>query len=236
MSTEAGKQERVADEPAPRPSKAQRRARRDRSSKGRSGVGAFGPILMVAGVLVLGAVFYFSNRPSGEGGPVKYVFQVGEPGPGKDAPPIELPAVNGGTFSLAALQGKNVLLYFQEGLMCQPCWDQLKGIEGEWDKFQALGIDQITTITTDPAGGLRQKIRDEGLTTTLLSDESLEVSRSYDATSYGMMGSSFNGHTFILVGPDGKIRWRADYGGPPNFTMYLPVSNLLSDLTAGLKT
>lgn len=234
MSTEADKQERVAEEPSRKPSKAQMRARRGKSSKGRLGVG---PILMLGGVLVLGAVFYFSNRPSGEAGPKdKYAFKVGEPGPGKDAPPVELPAVNGGTFSLAALQGKNVLLYFQEGLMCQPCWDQLKAIEGEWGKFQALGIDQIATITTDTLGGLRQKVRDEGLTTTLLSDESLAVSRSYDTTSYGMMGSSFNGHTFILVGPDGKIRWRADYGGPPNFTMYLPVSKLLSDLTAGLKT
>jgi peroxiredoxin Q/BCP len=36
------------------------------------------------------------------------------------------------------------------------------------------------------------------------------------------------------VGPDGEIRWRADYGGSPNYTMYVPVANLVADLRAGL--
>ena len=36
----------------------------------------------------------------------------------------------------------------------------------------------------------------------------------------------------VLVGPDGVIQWRADYGGPPNFTMYVPGSQLLDDLRA----
>jgi hypothetical protein len=38
------------------------------------------------------------------------------------------------------------------------------------------------------------------------------------------------GHAFILVGPDGVIRWRADYGEPPNFTMYVPNGTLLAEL------
>ena len=30
-----------------------------------------------------------------------------------------------------------------------------------------------------------------------------------------MMGDMRDGHSFVLVGPDGVIRWRADYGGSP---------------------
>jgi peroxiredoxin Q/BCP len=30
------------------------------------------------------------------------------------------------------------------------------------------------------------------------------------------------------------IRWRADYGGAPHYTMYVPSSDLLADLRAGL--
>jgi hypothetical protein len=56
----------------------------------------------------------------------------------------------------------------------------------------------------------------------VLSDPGLAVSQQYHANSYGMMGASRDGHTFILVGPDGVIRWRADYGGPPKYTMFLP--------------
>jgi peroxiredoxin Q/BCP len=49
-----------------------------------------------------------------------------------------------------------------------------------------------------------------------------------------MMGNSADGHTFILVGPDGTIRWRADYGGAPNYTMYVPINQLSADMQAGL--
>ena len=74
-----------------------------------------------------------------------------------------------------------------------------------------------------------------GLTTPVLSDPDLAVSQQYGANQYGMMGASRDGHTFILVGPDGIIRWRADYGGAPNYTMYVPVQTLLADLQAGIK-
>ncbi|XES00911.1 hypothetical protein HEP87_61260 [Streptomyces sp. S1D4-11] len=50
-----------------------------------------------------------------------------------------------------------------------------------------------------------------------------------------MMGTSRDGHSFLLVGPDGTIRWRADYGGAPDYTMYVPVDKLLADLKAGVK-
>lgn len=49
-----------------------------------------------------------------------------------------------------------------------------------------------------------------------------------------MMGPQINGHSFILVNEDGVIEWRADYGGPPDHTMYLPVSNVLADMRAAV--
>ena len=70
-----------------------------------------------------------------------------------------------------------------------------------------------------------------GLTIPVLSDPSLATSQQYHANSYGMMGASRDGHTFILVGPDGTIRWRADYGGAPKYTMFLPTDKMLADLT-----
>jgi hypothetical protein len=51
-----------------------------------------------------------------------------------------------------------------------------------------------------------------------------------------MMGRSRDGHSFILVGPDGKIRWRADYGGAPDYTMFLPAANLVGQIRDGLAT
>jgi peroxiredoxin len=207
-----------------------------------------------AAVLALAAIFLLSNdfgdssgggaeasagEPKlGEAG--RFAFDVGNPGPGKEAPPVRLPASDGGYFDLAEERGSDVLLYFQEGLMCQPCWDQITAIEAEPEALGALGIDRVVSITTDPADLVRQKVADEGISTPVLSDESYAVSDAYETNidEHVMMqgmGGMHNGHSFILVGPDGRIRWRADYGGPPEFTMFVPVADLAADIRAGLR-
>jgi peroxiredoxin Q/BCP len=192
-------------------------------------------IVVIVAVAGLAAVYALGGgtRAGGAGQAGEYAFAAGEPGPGEQAPGFALPATGGGTVALDDYRGERVLLYFQEGLMCQPCWDQITDIEARWDDFESAGVDRVVSITTDPIDALRQKVDLEGITSPVLSDPDLAVSRQYDTNSYGMMGGSHNGHSFILVGPDGEIRWRADYGGAPDYTMYLPVDNLLADLRAG---
>jgi peroxiredoxin len=217
---------------------AARQQRLKREAEARStarGRGLRNRVLVSVGgaIAVLAAIFLISSGGSSSGGG-SYAFEVGSPGAGQPAPPIQLADTQGGQFNLAAQRGKTVLLYFQEALTCQPCWDQLKDLDRASPQLQAMGISELVSVTTDPLGNLRQKASDEGLTTPVLSDPNLTVSQSYGANRYGMMGSSRDGHTFIVVGPDGHIRWRADYGGAPNYTMYVPVAHLLADLRKGL--
>ncbi|HEV8651383.1 MAG TPA: peroxiredoxin family protein [Actinomycetes bacterium] len=190
--------------------------------------------ITVLALVALVGVFLTGQQHTTTGGAGRGGYQVGSPGPGQPAPPVRLPTTGDGTFDLGAQRGKTVLLYFQEGLGCQPCWNQLTDIEANQAKFHALGIDQVASITTNPLDALKQKVADEHLTSPVLADPDLRVSSAYQANQYGMMGTSRDGHTFVLVGPDGQIRWRADYGGAPNYTMYVPVDQLLADLTAGL--
>lgn len=161
-------------------------------------------------------------------------FQVGRPGPGAAAPAIALASTAGGSFDLAAQRGKTVLLYFHEGLGCQPCWDQIRDIEKAWPQFQALGIDELVPIAGNPLDQLRQKAADDKLATPILADPELSLGATYGANRYGMMGTGSYGHSFIVVGPDGTIRWRADYGGAPKYTMYVRPPALLDALRAGL--
>ena len=193
-------------------------------------------VAVLVGIAIIGlaVVFFLNNTSNSSGQAGQYPFQVGNPGPGVQAPAITLPATDGSTFDLASQRGKTVLLYFQEGVGCEPCWNQLKDIQSQRGDFQALKIDTIVSITSDPMSALKQKVADEGITIPVLSDPDLAVSQSYTANGYGMMGASKDGHTFIVVGPDGLIKWRADYGGAHKYTMYVPISNLVADMRAGL--
>ncbi len=221
--------------------KVRRRKHQGRARTRRSGSRSSGWLKAVVtigvAIAALAAIFYVSSTSGGgRAGDDLYPFVVGDPGPGETAPPIVLPSTDGGTFDLADARGQTVLLYFQEGLMCQPCWDQLVTIEDNWDQLDALGIDKIVTITTDPLDLLEQKVADEGLSSPILSDPDLAVSRAYETNLYGMMGTSYNGHSFILIDADGAIRWRSDYGGAPKYTMYLPMDRLVADIREGLST
>jgi len=204
---------------------AQRRAERRRKIGVRAAIAA-GVAAAVAGLFVI----YSNASHSGAGA---YPYQVASPGPGQAAPAFTLAASTGGQISLSQYRGKSVLLFFQEGLSCQPCWTQIADMEKHAAQLRAAGIGQVLSITTDPVGGITQKTRDMGLTTPVLSDPGLAVSRSYGANKYGMMGMSADGHTFILVGPNGVIRWRADYGGAPKYTMFLPTTTMLANMKAG---
>src|SRR5712692_7321823 len=117
-------------------------------------LGGMTAVLVVAAIVGL----YFLRSSSNSAG--AYRFATGSPGPGQTAPPVRLPATTGGSFDLGSYRGKqSVLLYFQEGLTCQPCWDQIKAIEKDLPKFRALGVGPIVSITTDPLGLIRQKAK-----------------------------------------------------------------------------
>lgn len=107
-------------------------------------------------------------------------------------------------------------------------------MESDWRSFRALGINEMVSITTDPLYALKQKVADEGITTPLLADPNVSVSNAYGMTSYAMAGmANQDGHSFVVVGPNGLIKWRADYGGAPDYTMYVPDSDLVAQMKAG---
>jgi peroxiredoxin len=186
--------------------------------------------IAVAAALVGGLYAIFHQSTSS---PRRSAYQVGDPGVGAAAPGFGLAASTGRQISLADYRGKTVLLYFQEGLGCQPFWDQLTALEKQASQVRAAGVDAVVSITSDPVDLITTKTDDMKITTPVLSDPGLTVSKTYHANDYGMMGTSRDGHTFILVGPDGTIRWRADYGGAPKYTMYVAPAQLLADLRDG---
>lgn len=189
-------------------------------------------LLIAVVVLAVGALFLVFRSGTDATARVGN-YSIGAPGPGGAAPDFTLPSAAGDQVRLADYRGKTVLLFFHEGLGCQPCWDQIRDLEAQQGKLDAAGVDELVTITTAPVDLLAQKMADDGLSSVALSDSDLSVSETYGANQFGMMGDSRDGHSFLLVGPDGTIEWRADYGGSPDYTMYVPVEEILADLAAG---
>jgi peroxiredoxin len=216
----------------PRQNKASAPARGPRRS---TVIGA--AVTVVLALVVLFVVYRNSQTttPDTAAGSSGFKHVAGEPGAGAAAPAFTLTSSIGTQVSLSGFRGKNVLLYFQEGLSCQPCWDQIRDLEQNQAALKTAGVDSVVSITTDPADLIGQKVTDEKLSTTVLSDPDLQASRAYSANQYGMMGDMRDGHSFVLVGADGTIRWRADYGGAPDYTMFLPTQKVLADLTTERK-
>lgn len=230
MATNTGRGRVTRTAPATRRAVRKRPGRRFRLGGG--WLALLGGAVTVIGLIGV-LVWYGGSEGSGRSGSNGYLYMVANPAPGSQAPPLSLTATDGSRFDLSGWRGKTVLLYFQEGIGCQPCWTQLRDIEASESQFKALGIDQVVTITGDQLPALKQKVALEQLRTPVLADPGLKVSATYGGNTYGMMGTSANGHSFVLVGPDGVIQWRADFGGAPNYTMYVPVSILVADIREG---
>ncbi|MDG6980848.1 MAG: redoxin domain-containing protein [Nitrososphaerota archaeon] len=155
---------------------------------------------------------------------------------GQEAPQFELASVvNGSTFNLANYANKSdVLLFFNEGLSCSPCLQQMVDIDKDYSAFRQMGLT-VVSITTDSPSSLGTWAHNNGISNMMiLSDSSLNVDTAY--TTMGAETGSMHpgmapGHTFILVSKDGKILWREDYG---TSTMYVPMDQLIAAVKSAL--
>ena len=91
--------------------------------------------------------------------------------------------------------------------------------------FQALGV-QLLNISPDPVSAWQTEGDKLGITMPMLSDAGNRVWLRYGIPAW-MMPSKEPGHTFVLVGRDGKVAWIRDYGAPQHGgEMYVPPSEL----------
>ena len=128
--------------------------------------------------------------------------------------------VSGRRLTSSSFKGRNTLLFFSEGVMCQACLQQIQSLEDISDQLAKRHL-ALVSITPDSPGQLRQAVAEYEIRTPLLSDESRRMSTDYDVLGLGMH-ADMPGHTFILVDRRGMIRWRHDYK-----EMFVPTDKLL---------
>ena len=120
---------------------------------------------------------------------------------GSTAPDFSLLDYNGETVNLSDFQGKKVVLFFNEGLMCYPgCWNQIASL-GQDERFS--GDVVALSVVVDPRDKWSQAVDKlpELAKATVLFDVDREVSRAYGVLSLAssMHPGQLPGHSYVVM-------------------------------------
>lgn len=128
---------------------------------------------------------------------------------GKPIPNIQLTDKNGDAYSVADLKGKNVVLFFSEGIMCYPaCWNQVSAF-GTDARFNSADTVAFSVVIDAPQDWQRAMVRMPDLAkATMLFDRGAVESRKLKLLSMAssMHAGQLPGHTYILLDKQGVVR------------------------------
>ncbi len=139
--------------------------------------------------------------------------------------------LDGKPITSASVYDHKTLLFFSEGVSCQACLVQIQGLQQVGSALAKRGIG-LVSIMPDPPAVLRQAVSAYGITTPVISDTSLSMSRAFNTLGQGMHTDT-PGHAFALI-DHGKVLWYRDYW-ISDHTMYVPPATLLAQLPAAGK-
>ena len=132
---------------------------------------------------------------------------------GKPAPDFVLADGNGKVYSLSELRGWNVVMFFNEGLMCYPsCWDQIVTFVRDDRLNQEDTI--VLSVVVDSPEEWQEAIRQmpELAEAVVVFDDDTEVSKQFGmlTTESSMHKGLFPGHSYVVIDKEGIIRYVLD--------------------------
>lgn len=190
----------------------------------------------LAVVALVGASFVLPDAFDNDGAPVASQGHGGMAAasegdglePGSLVPAFaERDVETGRAITSTSLEARRTLLFFSEGVMCQACFEQIKGLEQMSAELDARGIE-LVSITPDSPADLEQAIDQYGIETPMIADDDRDMSAAFDTLGLGMHADT-PGHAFALI-DEGRVLWYRDYWLPPDRTMYVEPAKVLADL------
>jgi len=132
---------------------------------------------------------------------------------GKTMPDISLSDKDGKIYTTADLKGKDIVLFFNEGLMCYPaCWNQMSAF-GSDARFNSDKIQAISVVV-DPAKDWQKAIdkMPELAKTMTMFDANANTSKQLGLLTMAssMHRGSLPGHTYIVIDKEGIVRYVFD--------------------------
>lgn len=128
---------------------------------------------------------------------------------GQPLPELQLRDKSGEAYPLQAMKGKNLVLFFNEGIMCYPaCWNQIAafGTDARFNSPDTAAFSVVIDSAKDWETA-QQKMPDLAKAT-ILFDQNAQASRQLGLLSAhsSMHAGSMPGHTYLLVDKQGLVR------------------------------
>ena len=165
-------------------------------------------IVVLALAVVAGLLFFFRPGPDGLVSAAATGNTVGAV-----APDFELKDIAGNAVKLSDFKGRNVILFFNEGGMCYPsCWNQIKALATD-EMLNNENVASFSVVVDKTSDWEKITAHVPGFSQSgLLFDTMKAVSSSYGALNMpsSMHGGMMPGHTYYIIGKDGKIKFIFD--------------------------
>ncbi|MDP3244711.1 MAG: redoxin domain-containing protein [bacterium] len=131
----------------------------------------------------------------------------------KPAPDFTLADRDGKQYSLNELRGKNIVLFFNEGLMCYPaCWNQITALAG--DGHFKNDDTVVLSVVVDSSEEWQKAVAKmpELAKATVVFDKGAAVSKKFGVltTASSMHYGSLPGHTYFIINKEGIVRYAFD--------------------------
>lgn len=131
----------------------------------------------------------------------------------KPAPAFSLTDSDDKIYSSDNLRGKNVVLFFNEGLMCYPgCWKQIVAFSKD-DRFKSDDV-AVLSVVVDSKNDWQQAINKmpDLAQATVVFDNGAAVSKTFGVLSLpsSMHPGSLPGHTYVVIDKEGVVRYVFD--------------------------
>ncbi len=128
---------------------------------------------------------------------------------GQTAPDFSLKDRDGKAYTRDGLKGKNVILFFNEGLMCYPsCWNQIVALAQ--DKRFNPNKTVVLSVVTDSAPEWQSAIKKMPALgeATVVFDAGGVVSNSFGMlkTASSMHYGQYPGHSYLVIDKEGIVR------------------------------
>lgn len=168
--------------------------------------------ILVTVAILVGAVFLLSGS-NDQGSSTTQTTNTLNDLIGKPAPDFTLESYNGDKIALSSLKGKNVILFFNEGLVCYPaCWNQIAAF-GQAKEFTDKNTVVLSIVNDkkDDWKGAIDKMPELAQSTVLLdTDKKASILYNVLTLPSSMHKGQLPGHTYIIIDKEGMVRYVKD--------------------------